>query len=52
MRNGKGISQHTLARLLAPYEIRPREMWIVQTNLQGYLLENFRDAFERYLPHE
>ena len=52
MRNGKGISQHTLARLLAPYKIRPRPIWIVDTNRQGYLPENFRDAFERYLPHE
>ena len=49
MCNGKGISQHTLARLLAPYNIRPRQIWIPDTNRQGYLLENFRDAFERYL---
>ena len=49
MRNEKGISQHTLARLLAPYKIRPRQIWIPETNRQGYLLENFRDAFERYL---
>jgi hypothetical protein len=48
-RHGKPITVNTLARLLKPFEIKSKQMRDPQ-NKQGYLLENFEDAFSRYIP--
>jgi hypothetical protein len=44
------LSGSELARMLRPFEIGPKQLWVDGRNLRGYLLRDFRDAFERYLP--
>ena len=41
-----------LARLLKPFEIKPRAMKDKGETVRGYFLESFEDAFVRYLPGE
>lgn len=47
---GKPLSQPKLAHLLEPFRIFPDGIRIGKKTPRGYLLEGFRDAFERYLP--
>ena len=47
---GKPLSQPKLAHLLKPLRIFPDGIRIGEKTPRGYLLEDFRDAFERYLP--
>jgi hypothetical protein len=47
---GKPLSQPKLAHLLEPFRILPDGIRIGKRTPRGYLLEDFRDAFERYLP--
>lgn len=47
-----GLTAHSLARLLRPFEISPISIRINQTTMKGYKSESFADAFERYLPGE
>ncbi len=47
---GKVITQHWLARQLSSYGIRPKTLWIGDTSAKGYLREDFREAFQRYIP--
>ncbi|MDA2928290.1 DUF3631 domain-containing protein, partial [Acidobacteria bacterium AH-259-G07] len=49
-KNGFGISKAQVARLLAPFGIKPKQLWIDEKNQRGYRLEWFEDAFRRYLP--
>ena len=37
--------------MLKPLEIKPGQIWLESRNLQGYELQQFQDAFDRYLPH-
>jgi len=48
--NGHEITKGKLARLLKPFKIAPRPVRIGNDAAKGYLLEDFRDAFARYLP--
>lgn len=54
-RHGKQLSPVQLARLLKPFDIRPKDLWFTligskgQT-AKGYLAARFEDAFRRYLP--
>jgi hypothetical protein len=48
----KPISQNQLARLLKPFNIFPRGVRIGDETPKGYLLSDFADAFDRYLPAE
>ncbi len=48
-RQAKPLTAHGLARLLKPFEVKPRQLWIGQVNCRGYELEDFGDAFSRYL---
>src|SRR5206468_941469 len=50
LRKGKQINDVWLARQLRPYGIRPRTIWIGEDHGKGYLLEDFTDAFRRYIP--
>jgi Protein of unknown function (DUF3631) len=53
-RNGKGLTQNTLARLLKPYQIRPATIRMGQgekDTAKGYKLSQFTDDFERFLPN-
>lgn len=50
-RRGKPITPRDLASLLKGYEIRPKDVKSTYGSVRkGYDLEDFRDAFDRYLP--
>jgi hypothetical protein len=51
-RHGRPLSPVQLARLLRPFEIESRDLWQNKRCLKGYAIEDFRDAFDRYLPSE
>jgi hypothetical protein len=50
LRKGKEIDELWLARQLAPYGIRPRTIRLETIIAKGYAVEDFRDAFRRYIP--
>ena len=50
LRRGKEITGPLLARLLRPYGVRSKTMWIGEEAAKGYLMEDFREAFKRYIP--
>lgn len=43
------LNQNKLARLLRPFGISPRQVWISGQNRRGYLLDELEDALARYL---
>jgi putative DNA primase/helicase len=47
--HGKRITPRQLAKLLEPYGIRPKTVRFGNSTPKGYELEDFRDAFRRYL---
>jgi hypothetical protein len=49
---GKPLNARSLAKLLAPYGIRSRDVKITGTTLKGYRREDLWDAWARYLPAE
>jgi putative DNA primase/helicase len=49
---GKPISANGLARLLAPFGIKPDTIRMGDRTPKGYQLAHFEDAFIRYLPQE
>ena len=49
---GRPITARQLARLLAPFGIRPTKIRFGDATSQGYSLEAFEDAFRRYLPRD
>ncbi|MCZ6657985.1 MAG: DUF3631 domain-containing protein [Gammaproteobacteria bacterium] len=44
------ITARQVARLLAPFKIRPQTIRIGERTQKGYYWESFHDAFARYLP--
>ena len=46
------LSAHTLARLLEPFGVQPTQIRIGDRNIRGYRVEQFSDAFDRYLAPE
>ena len=46
------ITQARLARLLRPFAVEARTVRIGEARAKGYPLEDFSDAFARYLPAE
>jgi putative DNA primase/helicase len=46
---GKPINETWLAKRLRPYGIRSKTMWIGEVAAKGYMLEDFREAFRRYI---
>lgn len=46
---GKPLTVRQLARLLQPFNVKPRHLRICETTGRGYWLDDFRDVFERYL---
>jgi hypothetical protein len=50
--NGKIITPQSIARLLKPYEIRTRELWVNSKKERGYQRSQFVDAWARYLPEK
>lgn len=47
---GRPVDARRLARWLKPYEVRPGDHRFGDTTKKGYLLEDFYEAFNRYLP--
>lgn len=47
--HGRPFSAKTLARLLKPFHIKSKQIWIDGSNRNGYEWEDFEDAFNRYL---
>lgn len=48
-RGAKALSAHQLARLLRPYGVRPKTVWIAGVSAKGYRRAGLQDAWERYL---
>jgi hypothetical protein len=48
--HGRGLKAEGLSYLLRPYGIRPRQMKVAGVKVRGYDLDQFTDAFTRYLP--
>ena len=46
---GNPISARQVSKLLKPYDIKSKKIRIGEETLQGYMLPDFNDAFERYL---
>jgi len=51
-RNGKPLTKNGLARLLAPFRIRPTKWREGDDILRGYNRSDFEEVFERYLEIE
>jgi putative DNA primase/helicase len=51
-RQGKPITQRQLASLLAPFAVSPGTIRVEGATAKGYVLDQFADAFARYLPEE
>jgi len=49
-RRGSPLTTRQLARLLKPFGIGPKKIRIGDSVAQGYLVEDFTDAFSRYTP--
>jgi hypothetical protein len=47
-RKGAGMSANGLARLLAPFKVKPRSVRVGTAIAKGYRREWFKDAWERY----
>jgi hypothetical protein len=47
---GKGLTQNGLARLLKPFDVKSKTIRIEDKQRKGYALEDFKDAFKRYIP--
>jgi hypothetical protein len=46
------LTAHDLARMLRPFGVHPRQLWVDGRNVRGYVVKDFFDTFERYLPAE
>ena len=47
---GRPLTPQALARLLRPFEVRPKTIRQGDQTPKGYALEDFQDSFNRYLP--
>jgi len=47
---GRGLTQNALARMLKPFNIKSKTMRIGEKQRKGYTLDDFQDAFQRYIP--
>jgi hypothetical protein len=47
---GQVVTELWLAQQLRPLGIRPHPIWIGGVQARGYLFDDFRDAFKRYIP--
>jgi putative DNA primase/helicase len=51
-RRGKPLTQRGLARLLVPFDIRPKQLWAGGKKTRGYGPDDFKDAWARYVVSE
>ena len=47
---GKPITELWLSAKLRPYGIRPKTIWIGDDHAKGYVLDDFTETFQRYIP--
>jgi hypothetical protein len=47
---GKSLTSYALSRLLKPFRIQTKPLWIDRETVRGYQLEQFENAFARVLP--
>ena len=47
---GKQVTERWLSQQLAPYGVRSRTIWIGGTSAKGYMQEDFKEAYKRYMP--
>jgi putative DNA primase/helicase len=50
-KNGKPLTKNSLAKLLKPFGVKPKQLRIDKDNKNGYHLLNLKDTFARYLPN-
>ena len=50
LKKGKGVTPVWLSRMLSPYGIRPKTIWIGDDHAKGYLEEDCIQTFQRYIP--
>jgi len=50
LRKGKEITGPLLTRVLRPYGVRSKTIWIGNESAKGHLIEDFEEAFKRYIP--
>jgi hypothetical protein len=48
--NGEALNARDLSKCLRPYGVRPVDVWIGGRSAKGYIADDLRDAWERYLP--
>ncbi len=46
----QGVTELWLARVLRPYGVRPRTIWLGEESAKGYVEEDFMELFRRYFP--
>ena len=49
-KGGRPLTVRQLARLVGRFDVSPKQIRLGETTCKGYLLEDFGDAFARYLP--
>ncbi|HKH15297.1 MAG TPA: DUF3631 domain-containing protein, partial [Solirubrobacterales bacterium] len=47
---GDGITSRDVSTMLRPFRIRPRSVRVGEETAKGYRVDQFEDAFARYLP--
>jgi hypothetical protein len=47
--HGTAITDRDLSRLLRPYGIRSKDVWVGDRSAKGYTADDLRDAWERYV---
>jgi hypothetical protein len=47
--HGNAITDRDLSRLLKPYGIRSKDVWVDSRSAKGYAADDLRDAWERYV---
>ena len=47
---GQPITATSIAKLLKPFKIRPKQVVVGSSRAQGYQFEQFKSAFARYIP--
>jgi Protein of unknown function (DUF3631) len=47
--HGNAITDRDLSRLLKPYDIRSKDVWVESRSAKGYSADDLRDAWERYV---
>jgi hypothetical protein len=47
--HGSAMTDRDLSRLMKPYGIRSKDVWVGERSAKGYIADDLRDAWERYV---